>query len=55
MKFPWDCGVTAEDACPCDLTSQPVWLCRGKGVEGTLQQKDLREVLCSWWDLASSS
>lgn len=55
MKLPWDCGVTVEDARPCDLTSQPVWPCWGKGVEGTLRQNDLREVLCSWWDLASSS
>ena len=35
-ELPWDRGVTVEDGCPCDLTSEPVWLCWGKGVEGTL-------------------
>lgn len=39
VKFPWNCVVTAEDARPCDLMSQPVWPCWGKGVEGTLRQK----------------
>lgn len=55
IKLPWNCVVTAEDVRPCDLMSQPVWPCWGKGVEGTLWQKGHREVLCSWWVLASSS
>ena len=46
VKFPRDRGVTAEDESPCDLMSQPLWLCWGKGVEGTYGRSAMGK--CLW-------